>query len=112
MSDYVQEVGRRQFPRRDFNRKIGLLCNGHYCIVEACEVGEGGLSFVAYEEFKLEANVVITLKIPHGDFVSLRGLVRYVNNQDSGQFTHGISFENITFNHKRQIRMFVSGRAI
>lgn len=111
MEDYVKETGRRQFPRREYERKIGLLCQGHYFIVQAGEIGEGGLSFMAYEELKSESQIVVTLQIPNGDFVSLRGAIRYVKNEDSGQFLHGISFENIMFNHKRQIRMYVSGRS-
>ena len=102
---------RRKFPRREMKRKIGILCSGQYFMAESGEVGEGGMSFLS--EFILNEGdeMVISFQIPGGDFVSVRAVVRTTQKKDSGDFViHGVSFTNIEFSHKRQIRSFVSDR--
>ncbi len=83
---------------------------GHFLISECLEIGEGGLSFVCGKEIAAESLVVVSFRIPNGDFVSLRAQVRSVRPAAPGGFTHGIAFTDIAFTHKRQIRSFVSER--
>jgi len=100
---------RRRFPRRAFKRGMGLLHRGVFRISECEEIGEGGLSFVCSEEIPVDGEIVVSFRIPRGDFVSLRASVRSVRAA-AGGFTHGVAFTNIAFTHKRQIRTFVSER--
>ena len=100
---------RRKFPRRAFNRVIGVLSHGHYQITDAGEIGEGGLSFVLGTELKTGDEIVINFQIPGGGFASLRAEIRSVRVQE-GRYLHGVSFRNALFSHKRQIRAFVSAR--
>lgn len=69
------------------------------------------MSFLADELLPQGAVIVLNFRIPGGDFVSLRALVRSSRAKD-GVFVAGVSFENITFSHKRQIRSFVSSRTL
>lgn len=102
---------RRKFPRREMKRKIGVMCAGQYFLAESAEIGEGGMAFQS--EFLLNEGdlIVVSFQIPGGDFLSVRGEVRTSQKKDSGDFViHGVSFTNIEFAHKRQIRTFVSDR--
>jgi hypothetical protein len=101
---------RRKFPRRAFHRMVGVLIRGHYSIYETGEIGEGGLSVIGDSALTEGFAVALTFQIPGGDFVSLRGTVRSCRDEN-GRFLHGLSFENIPFSHKRQIRSFVSERS-
>lgn len=100
---------RRKFPRRAFNRGVGVLAAGGYRITEAGEIGEGGMSFMIEAPLETGIEIVVSFQIPGGSFVSLRAEVRSVRDID-GQHLHGISFKNAQFTHRRQIRSFVSSR--
>lgn len=115
MGDFVKaEPGqnfRRKYPRRALKRKMGVLCNGHYFVAESGELGEGGMSVVSEFVLQVGNKVVVSFNIPGGGFVSLRGEIKSVEKANSsGLVTHGVSFQEISFSHKRQIRTFVSSR--
>lgn len=106
---------RRQYPRRALKRKVGVLCDGTYFVCETQELGEGGMSIVS--EFILTEGheLVVSLQIPSGDFVFLRATVRSTKKQEGDTdgrvlIAHGLSFSDIAFSIKRQIRAFVSAR--
>lgn len=101
---------RRKFPRRAFRRRVGLLVRGEYSMALSGEIGEGGMSLILPEALSEGSQLVINFKIPGGDFVSLRGEVRSAQAREEG-YNHGVSFQNIAFTHKRQIRAFVSARS-
>jgi c-di-GMP-binding flagellar brake protein YcgR len=101
---------RRKYPRRLLKRLVGVIRNGVYSVVETMEIGEGGMALISKEPLAQAQQVVVSFQIPGGDFVSLRGVVRSAKNEN-GRFIHGLSFENIAFTHKRQIRSFVSARS-
>lgn len=101
---------RRQYPRRFCTRPVGVLCRGKYFMAETVEMGEGGMALASDQVFTVGHQMVINLQIPNGDFVSLRATVRSAR-KDKGRCVHGLSFENIQFHHKRQIRSFVSSRS-
>lgn len=101
---------RRKYPRRAFKRRISVLLAGEYYLCDSEEIGEGGMSFITEAPFPQGAPIVLNFRIPGGDFVSLRALVRS-SRQGGGGFIAGVSFENIAFSHKRQVRSFVSSRA-
>lgn len=102
---------RRQFPRRDFNRKVGVLFRGEYFVTEAYELGEGGIGFYTAENLTQEQKVIVSFQIPHGEFVCVRGTIRFIEQAEDQQKTlYGVSFDNINFSHRRQIRGYVSAR--
>lgn len=103
---------RRQYPRRAMKRKIGVLCDGTYFVCDSGEVGEGGMSILS--EFVLTEGheLVVSFQVPKGDFVFLRATVRSTQKKEGDdKVTHGLSFAEIEFAIKRQIRSFVSARA-
>ena len=94
-------------------RLIGVLCDGMYFLGESGEIGEGGLSLVS--EYVLSENhqVLLSFQIPNGDFVFLRAIVRSTEKKmGDSRVTHGLSFENVPFALKRQIRSYVSARGL
>ncbi|MBO9665531.1 MAG: PilZ domain-containing protein [Bdellovibrio sp.] len=102
---------RRQYPRRMMKRKVGVLSAGSYFVCESGEIGEGGMSINS--EFVLNEGdeVVVSFQIPGGNFVFLRGVVRSTQKKmGDSKVTHGLSFSDIAFATKRQIRAFVSAR--
>ncbi|KYG62362.1 hypothetical protein AZI86_16120 [Bdellovibrio bacteriovorus] len=102
---------RRQYPRRAMKRKVGVLCDGTYFVCESGEVGEGGMAILS--EFVLTEGheLVVSFQVPGGDFVFLRALVRSTQKKEGdSRVTHGLSFLEIEFGIKRQIRSFVSAR--
>lgn len=102
---------RRQYPRRAMRRKVGILCDGTYFVCESGEIGEGGMSILSDLILTEGHSLVVSLQIPGGDFVFLRGTVRSTQKKEGDLLvTHGLSFSEIDFSIKRQIRSFVSAR--
>lgn len=104
---------RRQFPRRAMKRKAGVLCDGSYFVCDTGEVGEGGMSILSEYVLSEGYQLVVSFQVPGGDFISLRAVVRSVGKVKSGedQVHHGLSFSDVPFATKRQIRAFVSARS-
>lgn len=102
---------RRQYPRRTLKRKVGVLCDGIYFVCESGEIGEGGMSIISDFVLTEGHDLVVSLQVPGGDFVFLRGTVRSTQKKEGDdKVTHGLSFNHIEFAIKRQIRTFVSSR--
>lgn len=102
---------RRQYPRRAMKRKVGVLCDGTYFVCESGEIGEGGMSILSDFVLTEGHELVVSFQVPGGDFVFLRGNVRSTQKKEGDQrVTHGLSFDEIEFAIKRQIRSFVSAR--
>ena len=103
---------RRKFPRRAMRRKVGVLVQGTYFICESGEIGEGGMSIMSELILDEGSQVVVSFQIPNGGFVNLRAIVKTVGKAQPGDrvVQHGLSFSNIEFSMKRQIRAFVSAR--
>ena len=103
---------RRQFPRREFLRGIGLLLQGTYTVFEGHEIGEGGISFYSKEPIKENSSAVASFQVPGGAFASVIIQIRASNKaNETGNFVVGCSFQNIKFETKREIRTFVSARS-
>ncbi len=104
-----KNVYRRKFPRRQFQRKIGILIGGKYYIFKSGEIGEGGMSFDSDLVFTNGNELVASFQIPGIGFVCLRAKVKSsrITNEVC---THGVSFSNIEFEQRRKIRNFVSMR--
>ena len=110
--DGAQFNARRKYPRRAFDRRVGVLVRGFYFMALAGEIGEGGMSFETVDEIPIGSELVVNLKIPDGDFVSMRAEVRSsVQRADSSQLA-GVSFKNVPFSLRRQIRSYVSSRMV
>ena len=102
---------RRQYPRRTLKRKVGVLSSGTYFVCESGEIGEGGMSIVSDYLLNEGDEVVVSVQIPGGEFAFLRGIVRSTQKKTGdSKVTHGLSFSDIAFALKRQIRAFVSAR--
>ena len=111
MSENQKET-KRKFPRRRFKRQVGCLADGIYSIGQCLELGEGGVSMAFRTLLDADKNIVVNFQIPGGSFVSVRALVRNVNPVKQGNlYILGCSFENLDFDHKREIRSFVSARS-
>lgn len=112
MDKHVEEYQiRRKFPRKELNKSVGILSRGHYFIAHSTDVGEGGLSIRTDMVLNEGSQVIVNFQIPGGGFVSARAEVRSTQKkEETGEVVHGLSFENISFSSKRQIRAYVSAR--
>lgn len=109
MVDAVDKKFKRKFPRRNFERSVGFLYRGEYLVGLGVEIGEGGISFKASKEFAKDTEAVISLQIPGGSFICLRVMVKNIENEGNGA-TVGCSFLDLKFDHKREVRAYVSAR--
>ncbi len=100
---------RRRYPRRTYQRKVGVLAAGHFLVCEAGELGEGGLSIISEFVFSVGSEALINFQIPGGAFISLRAKVRTIK-KDQKSVLHGLAFVDVPFQQRRQIRAFVSER--
>ena len=102
---------RRQFPRRAMKKKVGILNDGSYFVADTYEIGEGGLAIVSEFVMTQGHKLVVSFQIPGGDFVFLRATILSTKKHENGtSVIHGLSFDEIAFSIKRQIRAYVSSR--
>lgn len=102
---------KRKYPRRRFPRAVGFLLNGEHHVGEGREIGEGGMAIYLPQDFELGREAVISFQIPDGSFICLRIETRSADfDSESGHFLIGCQFQNLSFDHKREIRNYVSAR--
>jgi hypothetical protein len=107
MSDHFEDSNRRKFPRKSFRKTISYISSGQSHIVEAVEIGEGGISFKSENEMEKEQRVIVNFFLPDGDFFSVRCTFRNTSSH-SQDFTIGVSFDDVSIALKRQIRAYVA----
>lgn len=107
----VEPLLRRKYPRRGLRRKIGILVDGRYWIGAGLEVGEGGASFLFARPLPEGKKIVMSFQIPGGAFISVQAEIKN-NKKDhrSSLFHFGVNFLNLKFEHKRDVRSYVSAR--
>ncbi len=105
---------RRNYPRRALKRAVGVLYKGHYFICQAGEIGEGGMSIQSDLVLTEGESLTVSFQIPTGSFVTLRADVKNTQKttkpEDASSVIHGLSFSEVKFALKRQIRSYVSSR--
>ena len=100
----------RRYPRRAYNRPVGVLCRGEYNIVYGVDLGEGGVAFHSDLVYTQGHKIVLSFQIPGGAFVVVIAQVLGVRKDATGQLVHGCAFLNLRFENRREIRSFVSAR--
>lgn len=119
---------RRKFPRRQFHRSVGVLFNGKYLVCAAVELGEGGLSFRApNKDFlknlmvggdsaeKLIPGATLALTFHMGadqKYIVVKANARNVKSGKDGLAIVGCQFVELNFEHRREIRNFVTSRGV
>lgn len=104
-------ITERKYPRRAFEKRLGVLCAGDYFTVESVDLGEGGVSFISDRAMSLGEHSLISFQIPSGEFVFVRAAVNTIHpNKALKNNRYGVIFEGLSFPRRRQIRLFVSGR--
>jgi c-di-GMP-binding flagellar brake protein YcgR len=109
VKDIMSGENLRRFPRKEYQRKVGMLFAGSYIVVDAIEISEGGISFMSEFTFTTNRECVLTLQIPKGDFISIRAVIKHMTKMGS-HMSVGVSFVDLAFSNKRQIRNFVADR--
>ncbi len=102
---------KRKFPRRRFRRSVGFLFQGEYFVGLGAEIGEGGIAFLMPRQFLLDVEGVVSFQIPDGSFICVRIEIKNESADPSGETLLGCSFKNLKFEHKREIRAYVSARS-
>ncbi len=102
-------IKERKFPRRSFQKKIGILCAGEYFLGQAVDLGEGGISFLTDRVMNQDQGAIISFQIPSGDFVFVKSSVNTTHRIEN-HFRVGMAFHSLDFSCRRQIRLYVSGR--
>lgn len=110
----------RRTPRRPFQRPVGVLVGGHYEVLRARQLSEGGMSIflgnfgsrlrIKVEEVKIGQKIGLTFVLPSGHHLSLLGEVIY-HDAESGAGLHiGIKFGVVPLHQRRLIRAYVSSK--
>lgn len=123
-----QQSARRKFPRRQFHRSLGVLFDGRYRVCAAVELGEGGLSFRAPDKEFLKnlmvggesedrlmpgATLAITFHMgAEQKYIVVKANARSVKTGMDGMAIVGCQFVDLNFEHRREIRNFVTSRGI
>ena len=102
-------VGRRRVPRRLFEAPIGMLLHGTYSLQRTYQVGEGGMMVSAPQDLVEGERMIISFYLPGVPLIIVRGIVRSVIPENGNNAErYGVEFENLGFQHKREIRNFVA----
>lgn len=105
-------IDRRRYPRRNFTRPVGCLYRGGYSVLEAGEIGEGGMLIYSQEILPKQDRLLVSFILPSGTFISIKAeIVNHTKKLGDGRQAHGISFLNLPFQLKREIRTFVAERS-
>lgn len=110
----------RRTPRRPFPRPVGVLVNGHYEVLRARQLSEGGLSLflgefgsrlrIKVEEVQVGQKICVTFLLPSGESLCLGGEVIY-HDAESGPGLHiGVKFGTVPLHQRRLIRAYVSSK--
>ncbi len=111
---------KRRTPRRLFQRSLGVLVGGHYLVVAGRQLSEGGLLFEIpqgaerIESLHVGAVLAITLLLPAGEGLVLRGRVIYHAEEQEKSEAAGIAvrFDEIQLHQRRLIRNYVSSKPV
>lgn len=101
----------RKFPRRPFNKPVAFTCKGVAAVVQAIEIGEGGLSIQTDMAFNILDKVVVNFYLPQAGFFTVRAEVK---NTVPAQVTkndymvYGLGFVDVNLALKRKIRAYVA----
>jgi hypothetical protein len=104
----------RRYPRRAFEVRVGVLRLGQYQICTTKDIGEGGLALGSEQDLGKGQRILMSFQIPSGqghkgEFISIIGTTLSVRKV-GGEFFHGIAFDQLDFNYKRQIRAYVASK--
>jgi hypothetical protein len=106
---FQEAIYKRQFPRRKFDRQVGILFGGDYYLCRGGEIGEGGMSFILGISLPIGGEAVLTFRLPGQAFVTVRAQIK--SEQKQGPLTeYGVAFNSLNFEVKRNIRTYVSER--
>ncbi len=110
----------RRTPRRPFQRPVGVLVGGHYEVLRARQLSEGGISIflgefgsrlrIKVEEVKVGQKLCVTFLLPSGDNLSLAGEVIYHDAESGPGLNIGIKFGTVPLHQRRLIRAYVSSK--
>ncbi len=110
MASQAHDLDSRRSPRRVFNRAVGVLRDGRFELVQALQISETGMAFVMAEGIAVGARLVISLVIPGGAGVILRGFVVSERDPVGKLRSYGIQFSTLDLHERRMIRSYVSAK--
>lgn len=113
------EAARRQTPRRAYRRSAGVLVGGCYAVFQGRSLSEGGIGVKIADAPGAEAvlakviagaPVLVTLILPSGAVLLLRGEIVHHGLEKTVGHSIGIKFESIALHQRREIRYYVSAK--
>ena len=119
----AERASGRRSPRRIYRRPVGVLVAGRYQVLEGRNLSEGGVlialppkkkipkpdAFVA-EDLAVGSSVAISLILPAGSSIVLRGEIIYGKVEEGSGYVFGIKFDTVALHHRREIRNYVSSK--
>lgn len=99
---------KRKFPRSSYQKKISFVCRGVSGVVEALDLGEGGMSFRLKTELVMGHSIVLNFFTNEDDFFSLKGEIKNSSLSEDGYWVCGVAFVDLDILIKRQLRAFIA----
>lgn len=106
-------ASRRKFPRRLFEKTVGILYRGKYTMEQSSQLSEGGMGILASmpDQLKVGESLVVTFLLPGQEFIIARAEVRDVrppNNQNLKRIS--MMFIDFGFYPRRKVREYISAK--
>lgn len=117
---YRAEASRRRTPRRAYRRTAGVLVGGRYTVFEGRSLSEGGIGVTisddpesqpVLQKIRAGVRVVVSLILPSGAALILRGSVVHHGTEKAVGHAIGIKFDAFALHQRREIRNYVSAKA-
>lgn len=101
------EFLKRRYPRREFLRPMGILYQGNYFVIQAVEIGEGGMSFETDLVLDPDHQMVVHFRVPSGAYAFIRAEIKG-SQKIQKRILYRLAFVEVELSIRRQIRAYVS----
>lgn len=100
---------KRQYPRVDKKVKSEVHSTDGMTYSTALDLSQGGIFIRTPESVKIGSEVQLSIKIPEGESIEIKGIVRWMNDdkKDDKKTGMGIEFVDINDKQKSNIKIFL-----
>ena len=99
-----RRLTRRAFPRFKANFEVQYSEGKDFILAPGCEIGEGGLGFIAGKRIPLETELLVNYRLTRNDkWVRLKAIVKHGDGNKIG-----LQFLNLRLSDRLAITRFVS----
>ncbi len=101
----------KRFPRRLYERPVGVLCDSKYTMEFSVNVGEEGMLVRSSRHLKEGQNVLLNFWMDKFGYIIIPAQIRWVKDAEGSkdQF-FGLLFLKVSFDCRRALRTFIAAK--